>query len=173
MTIEHGNTREWYAMSEQATTNKPNGLRMPPADGRKPSPKELRQSTPLLPLRTTAITTNCLSHRPPRFTMPRAMSCRDAMRMRQLDVHYRAIYLATSRDDYLPQSIPISNANPRSAATPANQRIRNAILPTHTEWTTTAIGSPLATPMNFARCFPPKCYKLCCGVSHQSSTTLC
>ena len=27
---------------------------------------------------------------------------------------------------------------------------RNAILPTHTEWTTTAIGSPLATPTKYA-----------------------
>ena len=94
--------------------NKPNGLRMPPADGRKRSPEELRQTTPFLPPRTTAITTNRLAN------------------------------------------APNQNANPRSAATPANRSIRNAILPTHTEWTTTAVGSPFATPTNFAAVFTTK-----------------
>ena len=111
------------------------------------------------------ITANWLPHRPPRYTMPRATSCRDAVRMRQFDAHHGAIYIATSRDDHLPQSIQTSNANPRLAAMPANRSIRNAILPTHTEWTTTAIGSPLATHTNFAAVFtgihalekPPGC----------------
>ena len=33
---------------------------------------------------------------------------------------------------------------------------RNTILTTHTEWTTTAIGSPLATPTNFPAVFTTK-----------------
>ena len=63
-TIEHGNTPEWDATSEQAVTNKPSGQRMPPTDGRKPSPEELRQPTPFLPSRTTAIKTNRLANAP-------------------------------------------------------------------------------------------------------------
>ena len=47
-TIEHGNTPEWDATSEQAAANKPSGQRMPPTDGRKPFHEELRQSTPFL-----------------------------------------------------------------------------------------------------------------------------
>ena len=103
-----------------------------------------------------AITTNWLLHRPRHFTMPRATSCRNAVRMRQFDAHHRAIYIATSHDDDLPRSIPITNAYPWSAAMPANRSIQNAILPTHTEWTTTVIGSPLATHTNFAVVFTTK-----------------
>ena len=76
-TIEHGKTPEWDATGEQAATTKPNGLRMPPTDGRKPF-HELRQSTPFLQcercdygeLATTQAT---------RFTKPPATSCRDAV----------------------------------------------------------------------------------------------
>ena len=55
-------------------------------------------------------------------------------------------------------TVQIHNAYPRSAAMPANRSIRNAILPTHTEWMTTAVGSPLGYP-----------YELRCGVYHQSA----
>ena len=41
-TIEHGNTPEWDATSEQAATNKPNGQQMPPTDGQKPFHEELQ-----------------------------------------------------------------------------------------------------------------------------------
>ena len=57
---------------------------------------------------------------------------------------------------------------------PANQSIRNAILPTHTEWTTTAIGSPLATPTNFAAVFTTKArlYMLRCLCTKALRNTL-
>ena len=37
-----------------------------------------------------------------RFIMFRATGCHDAVRMRQFNAHYGAIYIATSRDDLLP-----------------------------------------------------------------------
>ena len=45
------------------------------------------------------------------------MSCHNTVRMRQFDAHHRAIYIATSRDDHLPQSILISKVNPRISDT--------------------------------------------------------
>ena len=79
----------------------PSGQRMPPIDGRKPPHEERRRtkSTPFLPLQTTAITANWLSRKP---HASRATSCRDAVRMRQFNAHYGAIYIAISRDDFLP-----------------------------------------------------------------------
>ena len=62
-TIEHGNTPEWDATSEQTATNKPSGQRMPPTDGRKPFHEELRQSTPFYNA-NDAITANWLPHKP-------------------------------------------------------------------------------------------------------------
>ena len=69
-----------------------------------------------------------------------------------------------------PRSEPqIQNANPRSAATPANRSLRNAILPTHTEWTTMALGGPFATPTNFTVVFTTKARLYAAVLMHQNA----
>ena len=131
----------------------PSGKRMSPTDGRKPSPEELRQSTPFLPARTMAITTNRLANAPNLMRTP---------------MH---LHTVPPRSD---PTVQIYNANPRSTARPANQRIRNASLPTHTEWTMTAIGSHMANPTNFAAVFTTKArlYTLRCLCTKALRNTL-
>ena len=90
--------------------------------------------------------------------------------MRQFDAYHGAIFIATSRDDHLPQSIPISNANPRSAATPANRSILKCNSTDPHRVDDDGDWEPHGYPYELRRGVYHQSATLRCGVYHQSAT---
>ena len=126
---------------------------MPPTDGRKPFHEELRQSTPFLQ-RERCDYGELAATQATRFTIPRATSCRDAVRMRRIRCVPRCICIRYRRDlsRRSKSTMRIHDRQPRRQIeayetqfyrpTPSGRRRR--------------LGAPWLPLRTSLRCLPPK-----------------
>ena len=107
-------------------------------------------------------------HRPPRFTMPRAASCHDAVRMRRIRCVPRCICIRYRRDlcRRFESTMRIHDQQPRRQSKHTEMQFYRST-PSGRRWRLGAPWLPLRTSL---RCLPPKHDFIRCGLMRQCAT---